>query len=83
MKFMKQVGDGDVNLEDGRLTEEEAQLWSKEFLQEDKEKVETAAKKLEKNYGKQNIIIEIFYLPVIKITPITLPVYNKNKNNFN
>ncbi|XP_068898797.1 peroxisomal targeting signal 1 receptor-like isoform X2 [Tenebrio molitor] len=50
-KFVySKVGDGDVNLEDGRLTEEEAQLWSKEFLQENKEKVETAAKKLEKNY---------------------------------
>lgn len=52
MKFMKQVGDGDVSLEDGKLTEEEAQLWSKEFLQNNNEtQAENMAKKWEKNYG--------------------------------
>ncbi|EFA09708.1 peroxisomal targeting signal 1 receptor isoform X1 [Tribolium castaneum] len=51
MRFMKQVGDGDVNLEDGRLTEEEAQSWSKEFLQNNNEaEAEKVAKKWEKDY---------------------------------
>lgn len=52
---MKQVGDGDVNLEDGRLTEAEAESWSKEFLEnknESEAQAENTAKKWEKNYGE-------------------------------
>lgn len=52
MKFMKQVGDGDLNLEDGKLTEQEAQLWSKEFLQNNSEpQAEDMAKNNEKSQG--------------------------------
>lgn len=31
MKFMKQVGEGEINLEQG-LTEQEAQNWSEEYV---------------------------------------------------
>ncbi|KAJ3642176.1 hypothetical protein Zmor_024985 [Zophobas morio] len=51
MRFMRQVGDGDVNLEDGRLTEAEAESWSKEFLQNNNEaEVENISKKWGKDY---------------------------------
>ena len=50
---MRQVGDGDVNLEDGRLTEAEAESWSKEFLQNNNEaEVENISKKWGKDYGE-------------------------------
>lgn len=49
MRFMKQVGDGDINLEEGRLTEAEAESWSKEFLQNNESELE---KKMDKTVGK-------------------------------
>lgn len=33
MKFMKNVEEGEVTLDDGKLTQDEAQAWTDEFLQ--------------------------------------------------
>lgn len=92
---MKQVGDGDINLEDGKLTEEEAQTWSKEFLTNNTTKKEddNTAKDWQKNYGKlknthpqfAQIKTQIDALIVKKLQKMTsIPkygtIYKKNTN---
>lgn len=50
MKFMKNEGEGDIGLQEGKLTEKEAEQWEKEYMSEDKETPETTTTKWVENY---------------------------------
>ncbi|CAH0554776.1 unnamed protein product [Brassicogethes aeneus] len=55
MRFMKNVEDGEVVLEDGKLTEQEAEDWSHEYLTtEDKETQEEEADKWANEHTQEN-----------------------------
>lgn len=51
MKFMKTEGEGDITLQEGKLTEREAEEWKKEYLTEKKEKTETLKEKWVEDYS--------------------------------
>lgn len=51
MKFMKTEGEGDIALQQGKLTEKEAEQWEKEYLTKNKETPETKSTKWADDYA--------------------------------
>lgn len=52
MKFMKTEGEGDINLQEGKLTEREAVEWGKEYLSsENKEQPQSVPTKWAEDYA--------------------------------
>ncbi|XP_019877095.1 peroxisomal targeting signal 1 receptor isoform X2 [Aethina tumida] len=54
MRFMKTVEDGEARLEDGKLTEEEAEAWSNEYLNAEQENPEELAQTWAQEHVKEN-----------------------------
>lgn len=54
MRFMKTVEDGEARLEDGKLTEEEAEAWSNEYLNAEQENPEELAQAWAQEHVKEN-----------------------------
>lgn len=47
---MKTEGEGDITLQEGKLTEREAEEWEKQYLTEEKEKTQTVKEKWVEDY---------------------------------